>query len=230
MKKVYFLKLKNNAYLFNDYNELNLLENLTEGNISVSYGDSVTEDDLDKIRTEFRINIEKSVNRWINDSKFLVHLLMSAGVFLVSFYFLSYVVRDPIPYVDELILSFVLSGMAWYRLKNQQYQSDKVIQKKVEMEQYLSEINYTSSDFVSQVELYLEKLSAMDHDERKKMIDSGAVPVFFTSEKKELVTLLRLLEDYRKKTRFRKGPKLPYEIYELIDQIKSFLKYHSSIV
>jgi len=230
MKKVYFLKWKNNSLILSDYNEINMLENLTESNISVSYGDSLSENDLDLIKSDFRINVEKAVNRWINDSKFLQYILISAVVFLVSYYFLSYVVRDPVPFVDEFILSLVLAAMAWNRLKNQQYKSDKVLQKKVEMEQYLSDVNYSSTDFVSQVELYLEKLSSMDHEEKKQMIESGAVPVFFTSEKKELVTLLRLLEEYRKRNRFKKGLKLPHELVELADQIKSYLKYHSSIV
>ncbi len=230
MKKVYFLKWKNSSLIVNDYTDLNLMENLTEGNISVSYGGSLTDVDHELIKTEFRVNIEKAVNRWINDSKFLIHLLLSAGVFLVSFYFLSYVVRDPVPFVDEIILSFVLAGLAWYRLKNQQNQSEKVIQKKVELEQYLSDVSYESSDFVTQVELYLEKLGSMDQEERSRMIESGAVPVFFTSEKKELVTLLRLLENYKKKNRFKKGYSFPLELTEFISQIRAFLKYHSSMV
>ncbi|QEN07489.1 hypothetical protein EXM22_05610 [Oceanispirochaeta crateris] len=230
MKHIFYIKWKENSLVLNECNAQNLIENLSEENIELAYGESVTDQDLDLIKTELKIDIENAVNRWINDSRFFVHLLMSTGVFLVSYYFLSYVVRDPIPLVDEIVLSLLMAGLSWYRLKNQQYKTDKVIHKKIEMEQYLSDIPYVKNDFIVQVELYLEKLSSMGIEEQKSLFDSGAVPVFFTSSKKDLIKLLRLLEKFGSKNPFSKEKRLPPEINELKKQMRSFLKYHSSMV
>jgi len=156
---------------------------------------------------------------------------MTAAVFLVSYYFLSYVIRDPLPFVDEIVVSAVLGALAWSRLKNQQYHSEQVIQKKLEMEQYLNQVVFESSDFIKQMELYLEKLADMDSVEQKKLLESGAVPVFFTSEKRSLLKLLKAVELFKKRNRFkRKNKALPPEVKALVKQVRDFMKYHSSMV
>ncbi len=207
-----------------------LLKSLESEEARVLFGSDPGEEDLNKVKSELKVSIEKAVNRWINDSKFLLHMVMAGGVFLVSFYFLSYVIRDPLPMVDEIILSVLLGGLAFYRLKNQQYQSDKAIERKLEMEQYLQSLPVEKSGFLMQVELYLEKLGDMDHSEVKKIIDSGAVPAFFTSDKKEMLKLVKAAEIYRKKIRFKKGQSIPGEIEYLIKQFRAFIRYHSSMV
>jgi DNA-dependent RNA polymerase auxiliary subunit epsilon len=167
MKNVIYLKWKDKKLVLNECTPQNLIEHLSEENMKVSFSESISDEDLDYIKTELKIDIENSVNSWINDSRFVFHLLISAGVFLVSYYFFSYVIRDPLPLVDEIVLSLLIAGFSWYRLKNQQYKSDTVIHKKVEIEQYLADIPYNSSDFLVQVELYLEKLASMNDMEQK---------------------------------------------------------------
>ena len=151
---------------------------------------------------------------------------MSAGVFLVSYYFLSYVVRDPLPFVDEIVISAVLGVLAYFRLNNQENKSDKAVGRKLELEQSLADISCESSPFLSEVELYLEKLAAMDGNERKELSESGGVPVFFSSDKKQLVRLYKALMHSNRKIR----RSYPVELKTLLEQIKEYLKYHSSMV
>ena len=207
------------------------MEVLEEGELQVDYGASLEEEEIAFIKNDLKLGIEQSINNWINDRRFFVHLLMTAAVFLVSYYFLSYVIRDPLPFVDEIVVSAVLGALAWSRLKNQQYHSEQVIQKKLEMEQYLNQVVFESSDFIKQMELYLEKLADMDSVEQKKLLESGAVPVFFTSEKRSLLKLLKAVELFKKRNRFkRKNKALPPEVKALVKQVRDFMKYHSSMV
>lgn len=230
MKDIFFLKWKDHKFYLSEHEENIFLESLEEDELRICYGSQLFEDDNIFIKTELKTTIGTAVNKWINDSRFVAHLLMSAAVFLISFYFLSYVIRDPLPMIDEIILSLLLGGLAWYRLKNQDYHSEKVVHRKIEFEQYLSSIKMEQMDYLKQIELYLEKLSDMESAELKKLLDSGAVPVFFTSEKKNLLKIVKSIEKYKKKRKLRKNGTIPKELNELSKQIRSFLKYHSSIV
>lgn len=230
MKDIYFLKWKDHTLYLSEHEDKKMLDALEEEELRICYGSQLSEEDNNSIKTEMKAGIETAVNKWINDSRFVVHLLMAAAVFLVSFYFLSYVVRDPLPLVDEIVLSLFLGGLAMYRLKNQQYQSEKVIHRKLELEQYLGNIAMEKMEYLTQLELYLEKLADMESLELKKLLESGAVPLFFTSEKKNLLKIIKAIDLNKKKKRFRKNSKLPGELNELCKQFRSFMKYHSSMV
>ncbi|MDC7240689.1 MAG: hypothetical protein PQJ50_10045 [Spirochaetales bacterium] len=230
MNDIYYLRWKDRSLYLCELEGENFLGPLEREDLRVLCGTQPEEEDINSVKNQMKLSIEKAVNSWINDSKFLLHILMAAGVFLVSFYFLSYVVRDPLPLVDEIILSALLGGLAFYRLTNQQYQSEKAIQRKLEMEQYLTSLSVEKSPFLEQVELYLEKLADMDEGEVKKIIDSGAVPAFFTSDRKDMLKLIKAAEQYKKKTRFKKGKSLPPEMSGLIRQFRAFMRYHSSMV
>lgn len=47
--------------------------------------------------------IDSAVDLWIQELKYIPRLINSALAFLVIYFFLSFVIRDPLPLVDELI-------------------------------------------------------------------------------------------------------------------------------
>ncbi|MGM0431328.1 MAG: hypothetical protein ACQEQU_01280 [Spirochaetota bacterium] len=49
--------------------------------------------------------IDRAVDAWIQELKYIPRLLNSAAAFLVLYFFFSFVVRDPIPIVDEILFS-----------------------------------------------------------------------------------------------------------------------------
>ncbi|MDC7232115.1 MAG: hypothetical protein PQJ58_02695 [Spirochaetales bacterium] len=230
MKTIYYLKWKDQSALFSDLDHQSLISALDEEDLRICYGSSLTEEDKNSINIEMKTAVETAVNRWINDSRFLIHLLMAAGVFLVSYYFLSYVIRDPLPVIDEIILSILLGALAWYRLKNQEHQSERAINRKLELGQFLSAMPMEQTELLEQIELHLENLADMNPVEVKKLIRSGAVPVFFTTEKKKLMKIVMAADVYRKKRRFSRKQQVPVEFNEFCTQVRAYMKYHSSIV
>ncbi|MCR5731606.1 MAG: hypothetical protein K6G51_01530 [Sphaerochaetaceae bacterium] len=54
-----------------------------------------------------------SVSRYIQDKHYIIRLLLSTFVFMLVYLFLSLVVRDPIPMIDELLLSAVAATAIW---------------------------------------------------------------------------------------------------------------------
>lgn len=49
--------------------------------------------------------IDRAVDAWIQELKYIPRLLNAAAAFLVLYFFFSFAVRDPIPMVDELLFS-----------------------------------------------------------------------------------------------------------------------------
>ena len=226
MKNIYHLKWNNNSRIFTEQKDQELINSLENDDIRLLYGSRLTEEEQRSLNTSLKVIIEKGVNRWISDSRFLLHCIMSAGVFLVSYYFLSYVIRDPLPVIDEIIISLVLGILAYFRLNTQEYKSEKALDRKLQLEQSLSEMPRETSSFLSDVELYLEQLADMDESQRMDITKSGGVPVFFSSERKQLLRLYKAAGSSGKKIRRNDPP----ELKTFLTQIRDYLKYHSSMV
>lgn len=58
-------------------------------------------------------DLRRSVSRYIQERHYIPRLLVSALIFLLVYFFLSLVVRDPIPMVDELIAAAVGAAAFW---------------------------------------------------------------------------------------------------------------------
>lgn len=201
-RKVYFIHWNNRRLFLNDrYGKTDLMNHLEEENIRGYYGSAPGTEEMAGFQTELQVKADMAVNRWINDSRFIIHFLMATGIFLVSFYFLSYVIQDPLPLVDEIVISLVLGFLGWHRLNNQNIQSEKANRKKLELKQLISRIPFEQSEFLNQVELYLEKISDMKEGEVRTMLQEGSVPLFFTTSGSELMDFHQCLASSLGKSR-----------------------------
>ena len=197
---IYFLNWNTNKCFIAEYPEkARLLDALENENFQGYFGTSPDPDDLQEFQRIGKVRIEMAVRAWFNDSRFLLHFLLATGIFLLSYYFLSYLIRDPLPLVDEIILSVILAVLGWYRLSNQEVHSEKAQLKKQDMIQFFNRIPFEKSSFLEQVELYLEKLSTMTDSEIDQMLIEGATPVFFNSFSDETSSFRIALEKYLKK-------------------------------
>ena len=198
-RNIYFLHWNNNrCFIANPPVKAAFVDFLEDGDVKGYYGSSPSAEDMQGFQANWKVRIDLAVRAWINDSKFILHFILATGIFLLSFYFLSYVIRDPLPLVDEIVLSSVLALLGWYRLVNQDVQSEKALLKKQELNQSLNRIPFESADFLKQVELYLEKIGSMSRVERDDLIREGSVPLFFNSYSQEMIDFRKALEGYLK--------------------------------
>lgn len=234
-RNIYFLHWNTHKCFISDLPEKSdLIEFFENEAIKGLYGTSPDTEDLQSFQSEWKVKVDLAVRSWFNDSKFLLHFTLATCIFLLSFYFLSYVIRDPLPLVDEIVLSLILGILGWYRLSNQEVHSEKALVKKQELIQSLNSISFESGDFLKQVELYLEKVSSMNRDEVLDMMKEGATPLFFNTYTQEMIAFRKALENHLKKNRFsgkslfRKKGTASVEIYPemqiLFDQLTVFLK------
>ena len=54
--------------------------------------------------------------RWLQEKRYIPRLLCSAVVFIVLYLFLSIAIPDPVPIIDEILLSFLGAVFVWIML------------------------------------------------------------------------------------------------------------------
>ena len=195
--KIYFLNWNGNKAFIADYpKKSKLLESLENDSFQGYFGTSPGTEEMQEFQSLGKVRIDMAVRAWFNESRFLLHFILATGIFLLSFYFLSYVIKDPLPMVDEIIISSVLGILGWYRLNNQELQSEKALLKKQDMIQSFNRIPFNKSDFLEQAELYLEKVAAMKDEEIGQMLKEGATPLFFNTFSEETYDFRLALENF----------------------------------
>ncbi|MFA7108415.1 MAG: hypothetical protein WC162_04670 [Sphaerochaetaceae bacterium] len=108
------------------------------------------------------LQIEKGVNLESQEEKYYSRLFMSAGVFIVVYFVMSFAIRDPIPILDELGLASIATWGTWRYLKKRNNQGEMSLKKKLELKSRISEASSEISPFVGTVENYLDNLRSVN--------------------------------------------------------------------
>lgn len=108
------------------------------------------------------MQIDRGVDRWIQDARYLPRLLMSAGVFLVTYFFFSLAVRDPIPMVDELLIAGGASVAFAIYLTRRDKKSEMAMKRRIELKQNASRSDFELLDTLTLYEDYLTKCTYLD--------------------------------------------------------------------
>ena len=125
---------------------------LTKRPVAGHYGREPRVESLTLFKNELYRIIEQEVKAWVADARFIPRFLMSSAVFLVAFLFLSIVVRDPIPVLDELAISLPLAIVVYILLGRKDMQSDAALKRRIELRTRVDQIVFTESPFVQAIE------------------------------------------------------------------------------
>lgn len=129
--------------------------------------------------------IDRGVDRWIQDARYLPRLLISAAVFLITYFFFSLAVRDPLPMVDELVIATALAiGVAIW-LSRRDKKGEMAMKRRLELKQNASRSDFAIEDGVSAYEEYLDTCSAfdtLDLADRLARIGDAPLPEFSQDE------------------------------------------------
>jgi hypothetical protein len=134
--------------------------------------------------------IDRAVDSWVQELKYIPRLINSALTFLIVYFFFSFVIRDPLPMVDEIILASGAAAAVYLWTAGRNRKSDIARKRRTELklladsaeithestagllEQRLRELDGTDllqlSEQVSGAEGELEKLD-LSKDEREQM-------------------------------------------------------------
>ena len=119
--------------------------------------DDETRDNLD---TYLLSKGETTVSHFLQDKHYIPRLIISALVFLLVYFFLSLVVRDPIPMIDELIASSLLSVLTFLALSKRDIRLARESKLMYDMKKELSNATLIQELFIEKIEAYYYEISS----------------------------------------------------------------------
>jgi len=182
---------------------------LEHSEIEGRYGSEPRVETLTMFRNELYRLVEAAVKNWIFNQRFIPKFLISTGVFLVTYFFFSYVVRDPVPMVDETVLGLGAGILTYIMLGKKDMSSDRAMKKRVELRAKVDRIKFTESEFLKAVEsLLYENESGNFNDTIKQIVaPQYQYPGMGFEKKEEEVSFLQLLESRFNFKRLKKEEK-----------------------
>ncbi len=131
--------------------------------LSGSYGREPRVESLTLLRNELYRRIENDVRDWINEQRFIPRFLIAAGAFMLTFLFMAIVIRDPIPVIDETLISLGV-GIVVFILVGRRFEQSKVAgQKRVMIRSRVDSVVFSEDSYVVAVEELLHRLEETDH-------------------------------------------------------------------
>jgi hypothetical protein len=121
------------------------------------YGKEPRVEALTLLKNDFYRTIEAAVRNWIFDVRFIPKFLISSGVFLVTYFFLSFVIRDPIPVLDELAAGLAASILTYFLMGRRDIKSDMAAKKRLDLRTTVDRIAFQESEFVKNLEATLHE-------------------------------------------------------------------------
>ena len=112
--------------------------------------------------------IDRGVDRWIQDVRYLPRLLIGGLIFLVSYFFFSLAVRDPVPMVDELVIATIITVFSLIVIARRDKNSSMSVKRRFELKQNASEVTF-------EIEEQLEEIVEKFGDTRRTKVVAGKV-------------------------------------------------------
>lgn len=106
--------------------------------------------------------IDRGVDRWIQDARYIPRLLISAAIFLLTYFFFSLAVRDPLPMIDELLISVAVSIVTATLLARRDTKSEMAMKRRLALKQQASQCKFTVQEPLGDYEDCLDACEAIE--------------------------------------------------------------------
>jgi len=181
---------------------------LKKGRITGKYGREPRVESLTLFRNDLYRMIEDAVKSWVMEVRFIPRFIMSAGVFLLSYLFLSFAIRDPIPLVDEILIGSGLAIVAYFLLGRRDQRSNLALRSRVELRTAVDRIVFTEDPFVKEVEEALQRNESEGRERVIRQMLANPDNRFTAGGEDDVKQMLSYLEkrfstkDYKKQEKF----------------------------
>jgi hypothetical protein len=154
-----------------------------EGNsIAGRYGVGEIPSHADPIRTELYAAMEKGARKYFLDKGYYLRLAMSAAVFVFVYLFLSIIVRDPVPLIDELLLGSLASAAVFFASERKALSSRFHLETVLHLRRALDIAYFSESRVVDLFEAWRDEVLALGPAAFYK---ADPVSIKFTSDETE---------------------------------------------
>ena len=184
-----------------------LLAVLRRSDIVGKYGAEPRVESLTLFRNDLYRMLEEAVRNWIAEARFIPRFILSAGAFLVTYIFMAFVIRDPIPLIDEILVGAGVSVACYFLLSRKDQRSNMALKKRADLRAAVDRILFQEDSFVREIEVALQK---RDSETREKVLEemlSGIESGFSIADESDARQLVSYLErrfnsrEYKKQER-----------------------------
>jgi len=126
--------------------------------IEGSYGAEPRVESITALRNALYRQTESDIRDWIYERRFIPRFLISAASFVVTYFFLALVIRDPIPFVDEFVAATGV-GILVYILLGRRYQQSKgAAEKRALIRERIDSVSFEEQTFIHDLETILHTI------------------------------------------------------------------------
>lgn len=151
------------------------IENLER--IDGQYGSEPRVESLTALRNTLYRQTESDIRDWIYERRFIPRFLLSSGTFIVGYFFFALVIRDPIPFADEFLLSLGLSILTYILLGRRYQQSKGASEKRARIRERIDSVAFQENKFVHELETLLYAIETIPPEELTKLISGSTEDV-----------------------------------------------------
>jgi hypothetical protein len=184
-----------------------LFQVLEKAEICGHYGTEPRVESLTLFRNELYRLVEAEVKRWVTDARFIPRFILSAVIFLLSYLFLSFVVRDPLPILDELAISLALSIVGYILLGRRDLKSESALKKRIALRSKVDTIVFTESEFVRRLETALIAKEDEGAEDLLNQVIAGNADLLAEGHAEEAVQMVQYLEVMFQSSEFKRTQK-----------------------
>ena len=208
--KIFHLYRKNGTSLFLHPFEAEdkVIDLMEKSEFEGKFGEEPRVESLTMFRNDLYRIIEDQVKNWVSEQRFIPKFLLSAGVFLLSYLFFSLVVRDPLPMIDEILISLGVAVLTYILMGRRDQRSNVSLKKRMDLRTVVDRIVFDASPFVKKIE---EALHKNESESTEKIIEYMMSPPdtpFTEEEEQDALQLLKYLKKRFNSRDFRRQEKL----------------------
>ncbi len=119
---------------------------------------NLTSQEKDRALYTLYSQIDRGVDRWVVDARYVPRLLISAAVFLIVYFFFALAIRDPIPVIDELVLGLAAAIGTGVFLSRRDKKSDMAVRRRLELKQAALRSEFALLEGLEKLEDYLSDM------------------------------------------------------------------------
>lgn len=184
-----------------------LFQVLERAEICGHYGSEPRVESLTLFRNELYRLVETEVKRWVADARFIPRFILSAAMFLVSYLFLSFVVRDPLPILDEAAISLAVGIVGYILLGRRDLRSEAALKKRITLRTKVDVIVFTESEFVRRLETALLVKEDEQPEELLEQVVAGNSALLAEGHEEEAEQIVRYLDAMFQSSDFKRTQK-----------------------
>lgn len=190
--KAYFLRRLGQPLILSDLPSLDLGQG-EEAELDLYASAPLCDTDRRFVSLFLRSEAAAVVRLWIQDKRYFPRLIASAIVFLLAYILASFLIRDPLPMIDELVIGLFAAAGAWALIARQDAKTSVAREKQRKLETRISTAEVLTDPSLKDLEELYEGLYSYDITALAEKLVNGGLPPIEASEdiKKAALCYLR---------------------------------------